>query len=149
MRPSKHSICSAIPRLGGIVILGLLAISTLSVSQAQTQVPGLPSLGQGSGNSLGGLAGGLPSVSQAGPANLAGVIQYCIQNNLLSSGTAGSTQSALLGQVPGGAQSSDYAAGSGGQLDTGNNQTYSLSGVQSQVKQQVCNMVLQQGKSLL
>ena len=131
----------------GIAALSFLALSALSAMQVHAQ--SLPGLGSGTGGALGGLSGGLPSVSQAGPGNLAGVLQYCIQNNMLSSSTAGQTQSALLGQTPGAAQSSDFAAGSSGMLQTGNNQNYSLSGAQSQVKQEICNMVLQHAQSLL
>ena len=130
-----------------IAALGLLAWAALSNSAAYAQ--SLPGLGTGTGGALGGLTGGLPSVSQAGPGNLAGVLGYCIQNNILSSGVAGETQTALLDQTPGAAQSSDYAAGSNGLLQTGNDQSYSLGGAQSQVKQQICKMVLEQAKSLL
>ncbi len=147
MQPFPHGTPSVLRRCCTLAALGFLALSPLSASKAQAQ--SLPGLGSGSGGALGGLSGGLPSVSQAGPGNLAGVLGYCIQNNILSSGVAGQTQTALLGQTPGAAQSSDYAAGSNGLLQTGNDQTYSLSGAQSQVKQQVCNMVLEHAKSLL
>ena len=146
MQPFAHSTSFILPRCRTIAARGLLALSPLSASTVHAQ--SLPGLGSGTG-ALGGLGGGLPSVSQAGPGNLAGVLGYCIQNNILSSGVAGQTQTALLGQTPGAAQSSDYAAGSNGLLQTGNDQTYSLSGAQSQVKQQICNMVLEHAKSLL
>jgi hypothetical protein len=150
MQPSTHRTYSVLQRLCSIAAVGLLALSPLSASRVRAQVQGLPGLGQsGAGNGLGGLSGGLPSVSQAGPANLAGVLQYCIQNNILSSSVAGQTQTALLGQAPGSAQSSGFTAGSSGLLQTGNNQTFSLSNAQPQIKQEVCNIVLQQAKSAL
>jgi hypothetical protein len=64
----------------------------------------------------GGLTGGLPSVSQADPANVAGLLQYCIQSDYLSSGVAGPAESGLLAKLPGAQQNSDYTAGSSGLL---------------------------------
>jgi hypothetical protein len=148
---------SALRRIRGIApfaVLAVLALSVLAAPVALAQLSGVLGSGQSGGtNALGGLAGGLPSVSQAGPANTAGILQYCIQNNYLSSGVAGSTESALLGQTPGADQSSDYASGSGGLLETGNGQSYNLSsitgGMKAQLSQKICDMVLQHAKSLL
>jgi Protein of unknown function (DUF2501) len=121
----------------------------LAVPPVQAQLPG----GLG-GNTLSGLTGGLPSVGQTGPANTAGVLQYCVQNNYLSDGVAAPAKNALLGQVPGASQSSDFKAGSSGLLQTGNGQSFNLGGgtgsdVKSQVTHKVCDMVLQHAKSLL
>ena len=125
-----------------------IAALLLSAPTVQAQLPG------GLGNALGGLGGGLPSVAQAGPANTAGVLQYCVQNNYLSDGVAGPAKNALLSQVPGAGQSSGFKAGSSGLLETGNGQSYNLGGggsggITSQVTHKVCDMVLQHAKSLL
>ena len=135
-------------RVRGIAALAALAMFQLAAQPVQAQLPS----GLG-GNALGGLGGGLPSVTQAGPANTAGVLQYCIQNNYLSGGVAGPAKDALLGHVPGASQSSGFQAGSSGLLQTGNGQSFNLGsgsgGIQSQVTHKVCDMVLQHAKSLL
>jgi hypothetical protein len=100
-----------------------------------------------------GLGGGLPSVTQADPANLAGVLQYCVQNNYLSGGVADTAKDALLAKVPGAQQSSDFTSGSSGLLQTGNGKDYSLCGLsgdlKSQISHKVCDLVLQHAQSLL
>jgi len=53
-------------RVRGIAALAALAMFQLAAQPVQAQLPG----GLG-GNALGGLGGGLPSVTQAGPANTA------------------------------------------------------------------------------
>jgi hypothetical protein len=135
-------------RARGIAAFAAIATLLLSALPVRAQLPG------GLGNALGGLGGGLPSVTQAGPANTAGVLQYCVQNNYLSDGVAGPAKNALLGQVPGSAQSSNFKAGSGGLLETGNGQSFNLGGgdsggITSQMTHKVCDMVLQHAKSLL
>ncbi len=96
---------------------------------------------------------GLPSVNQADPSNIAGLLQYCVQNNYLSSATAGAAQSGLLAKIPGAQQSSDYTAGSSGLLQTGNGKSFDLGSVtgdlKSQVASKVCDAVLQHAQSLL
>src|SRR5262245_38133173 len=113
----------------------------------------LRGLGSGQNGILGGLGGGLPSVTPAAPANIAGVLQYCIQSNYLSKSVAGAAEDALLGKVPGAAQSGDFKAGSSGLLQTGNGKSFNLSSagndLKTQMTHQVCDMVLQQAKTLL
>ena len=119
----------------------------LNCTAAQAQLPG--QLG-----ALGGAAGGLPAVGNAGLGNTAGVLQYCMKNNYLSGGDAGSVSSGLMGQLGGPAKASHdsgFAAGSSGMLQTGQGQEFSLSGsgIKQQVAQKVCDLVLQHAKSLL
>jgi len=135
---------------GPSIIRRLALVATLTLPALVPQPAGAQ-LSGGSNllNGLGGLGGGLPSVTQAAPANVAGVLQYCLQNNLLSQGAAGSTESALTSQLGGATQSSDYQTGTNGMLETGNNQTFNLESAKSQVAQEVCNLVLQHAKSLL
>ncbi len=104
------------------------------------------------GKSGGGL--GLPMVDQAGPANVAGVLEYCVKNNYLAGGDIGSVQDSLLGQLGGvGEAEKDpgYAAGLGGLLDTGGGDSFSLggSGIQETVTEQVCDLVLEHAHSFL
>ncbi|MDA8251878.1 MAG: DUF2501 domain-containing protein [Rhodospirillales bacterium] len=110
--------------------------------------------GQGVAGALGGLGGGLPSVDQASPLNLAGVLQYCVENSLLSGGSAASVRNSLLSKVTGsgGATTdSQYSAGASGLLQTGQGQNFNLGGggLMADLKQKVCDLVLQHAQSLL
>ena len=121
------------------------------LNQLQSAAPSVsvPSAG-GALGALGG--GGVPSVGAASPGNLAGVLQYCIQNNDVSGGSASSVQSQLMSKL-GGQASSDpgYGAGQGGTLQTGPGGGYSLggTGIKQEVTRKVCNMVLQRAQSML
>jgi hypothetical protein len=131
-----------------LVLMGISAVP--ASAQMPTQLPGGVNLGQ-AGNLLGGLAGGnagLPSATQAGPANTAGVLQYCVQNNYLNGGAAGSAKSALLGKLgQSGQNSSGFKQGSSGLLDTGQGKSFSLGGGGS--GDSLKSQVTQHAKSLL
>jgi hypothetical protein len=101
---------------------------------------------------------GLPSVGSASPTNLAGVLQYCMQNNYLGgadAATSGSVQSGLLSKFTGSssppANDSAFSAGSAGELSMGNGQSYALggSGIKAQMTQKVCDQVLKHSQSML
>jgi hypothetical protein len=143
-------------------LLGFAALASLAIpaspasAQLMDQLKGAVGSGQGSGagGALGGLSGGLPSVSQASPSNTAGVLQYCVRNNLVSGSAASSVKDSVVSKVTGsgqGANDSGFQAGNNGLLQTGNGQSFSLSGsgVKEQVTQKVCGMVLEHAKSLL
>jgi len=157
MQPSKRATTFTLRRICGIGAIAAALAVQLAAPPVRAQLSGVLGTGQSGGsNPLGGLGGGLPSVTNAGPANTAGVLQYCVQNNYLSGSTAGSTKDALLAHVPGSSQSSDFTAGSSGLLQTGNGQNFDLGGdsggsggVKSQVTHKVCDLVLQHAKSLL
>ena len=74
------------------VCVALLLGGTPARAQLLNQLQNSMGSGQGSGSgglgSLGGLGGGVPSVNNASPTNLAGIIQYCLRNNYLSGGAA-------------------------------------------------------------
>ena len=124
-------------------ICAALVIGSLSPAQAQ-QLPQLPGMGGGAG-----LAGQmLPSLSSASTGNVAGILSYCVQNNDLQGSAATTTLDALT-HKNGVTSSSAYTAGQQGQLETGSGQSFSLSGVQQQVKTKVCGMALEHAKSLL
>lgn len=130
------------------ILLFLTASALLLAGAAQAQnIPGLG--GQlPSGASSGLLGQALPNVSSAGAANTSGVLSYCVQNNLLQGNAATSALSNLSGRS--GVQSSSaFSAGQQGQLDTGNGNMFSMSGLQDQAKSKLCDLILQHAQSLL
>jgi hypothetical protein len=146
-----------------LVVAGVFA-GTRMVAPAEAQLSNMmPGMGgSGSGMSMpgiGSLGGGVPSVSSASPTNLAGVLQYCVQNNYLggaSASSASSVKDSLLSKFGGGSSSapgsdSGYSSGSSGILDTGNGQTATLGGggLKAEITQKVCAQVLSHSKSLL
>ncbi|RQZ18169.1 DUF2501 domain-containing protein [Burkholderia sp. Bp9031] len=146
-------------------LIGLLA--PFSVAHAQLgdvlkQVGGGDSGSSAGGalGSLGGLGGaltgggGASSLMSGSTGNVAGLLQFCIQNNYLggASGSASSVKDALMGKLGGNASSdSGYTSGASGILDAGNGSKLDLSGggLKQQVTRQICDKVLAQGKSLL
>ncbi|WP_322027058.1 DUF2501 domain-containing protein [Burkholderia sp. BCC1977] len=145
-------------------LIGLLA--PFSVAHAQLgdvlkQVGGGDSGSSAGGalGSLGGLGGaltggGASSLMPGSTGNVAGLLQFCVQNNYLggASGGASSVKDALLGKLGGNASSdSGYTSGASGILDAGNGNKLDLSGggLKQQVAKQICDKVLAQGKSLL
>ena len=105
------------------------------------QAQSLKDLSGALGSVTGG-SGGLPSVDQASPSNLTGVLEYCLKNKYLGGGSA-AAGSSLLGKLTGSGKASDqsaYKAGSGGLLDTGGGDSFSLggSGIKEKVTEQVC-----------
>ena len=139
------------------VALGLLALleglGMPALAQLLDQLKNAPGLGQsGSGGVLGG--GAVPSVNQASPSNIAGLLQFCVRNNYLSGGAASSVKDSLVSKVTGssrGAADSEFKAGNAGMLESGDGQSLSLGGggIKAQVTKQVCDQVLQHAKSLL
>ena len=126
-----------------LLILASLAAAIAGPAQAQ-----LPSLG-----GLGGL-GGLSGISSMGMGNAAGVLGYCLQNNLLGGASGGSSGATSvlsnLTKKPGVAGSSGFTAGQAGNILGGNGGTaMSLANVNSSLKSQACNMVLKQAKTFL
>ncbi len=151
--PVLKRICVGLAVLAvcGAVLLGGTPVRAQLLNQVQHAMGS----GQGSGiGGLGGLGGGLPSVNNASPTNLAGIIQYCIRNNYLSGGAASSVKDSLLGKVTGsrqGSTDSGFRAGNSGLLETGQGQSFGLGGggIKAQVTRKVCSLVLQRAKSML
>ncbi|KVG33752.1 DUF2501 domain-containing protein [Burkholderia diffusa] len=146
-------------------LIGLLA--PFSIAHAQLgdvlkQVGGGDS-GSSAGGALGNLGGlggaltgggGASSLMPGSTGNVAGLLQFCIQNNYLggASGGASSVKDALMGKLGGNASSdSGYTSGASGILDAGNGSKLDLSGggLKQQVTKRICDKVLAQGKSLL
>lgn len=130
-----------------LLLAATISVCTINVGHAQLdQLKGaLGGANSGSGNL------GIPSVAQASPGNLAGVLQYCVKNNMLGGTGASSLSSSLLNKTNGQSQDSGYQSGSRGLLSTGNGQNFSLGGggIKQQITQKVCDLVLQRAKSLI
>jgi hypothetical protein len=136
--------------LSTIAVAQYAAPAHAQLSNMMQNMPGMSSMTGGSS--------ALPSVSSASPTNLAGILQYCVQNNDLggaSATSAASVKDSLLSKFTGSSStpSSDpaYTSGSDGQLQTGSGQTSSLggSGLKGEATKQVCSMVLSHAKSLI
>ncbi len=117
--------------------------------QQQPATP--PAAGQ---SALPGVAGalmgqGLPSLSSAGTDNVAGLLHYCIQNSLVTQAGASSVLGGLLNQGGVSRSSPGFTTGQNGLLQTGNNDTFSLSSLTDQLKSRLCDMILSKAKSLL
>ncbi|WP_459624937.1 YjjA family protein [Burkholderia sp. 3C] len=154
-------------RTGRAIAAGALIGLSLTATGAYAQLGDmLKQAGSGTTQNSGGLAGNLGGLSGLGGAlggggsslmpsslgNVAGVLQFCIQNQYLGGGSAGSVKDQLLGKLGGNPQSdSGFTSGSSGILDAGNGKTLDLSGagVKQQLTKQVCDKVLTQAKSLL
>lgn len=133
--------------------LALLQSAALPASaQMLSQLSDIPGGGKSAGSALGGLSGGLPSLDQSNPSNIAGVLQYCVKNKYLG-GDAESMGSSVVGKLTGSGKASDdsaFKAGSDGLLQTGNGQTFSLGGgLKEEATKRVCDMVLEHAQSLL
>ena len=105
----------------------------------------------GIGNLGSALSGG--SVTSSDSSNVVGVLQFCIKNNYLGGSSASSVKDSLMSKLPGGASNSNssYTDGANGILDTGSGQKLSLGGdgVKQQLTKQICDKILEQGKSML
>lgn len=138
-------------------VITLISIATLAaVTPAGAQFGGLGGSGNGS-SGLSGLAGALgggglmPNLASQSAGNAAGILGYCLKNQLLGGETAGHAQSVLgtlTGQGKVQEQSKAYQAGQNGQLLAGGN-ALSLDDLKGKVKTKVCDMVLQRAKGFL
>ncbi|WP_333981719.1 DUF2501 domain-containing protein [Burkholderia gladioli] len=151
-------------RTGRAVAAGILIGLSLTATGAYAQLGDMlkqagGSATQNSGGlagNLGGLGGALggggSSLMPSSLGNVAGVLQFCIQNQYLGSGGASLVKDQLLGKLGGNPQSdSGFASGSNGILDGGNGKTLDLSGggLKQQLTKQICDKVLTQAKSML
>ena len=143
-----------------LMVVTACGISTFAAIPALAQgLPGMMGVGSNTlsgaagslmGNSSGGGMMGqmLPSLSSSSTSNVAGVLNYCVQNNIIQGSSATSTLSALTGKS-GVTSSSGYQAGEQGDIQSGSSNSFSLSSVDQQVKTKACNLVLQHAQSLL
>jgi hypothetical protein len=158
----KHSI-------GRSVTLTGLALLSLLPALGNAQLEGM--LGKsGHGTGLKGMAGLASSPLASGSmSNVAGLLQYCIGNNVLSADSAGSVKDQLMGKLPGGSQNKDpgYNDGVKGLLHGSNGNLMDLNAMGSMggsggaasaggagdltgdLKKKACDTVLAQAKSFL
>ncbi|MCP3734802.1 DUF2501 domain-containing protein [Sphingomonas sp. RP10(2022)] len=144
-------------RVAAAVLLSLPTIATAQTTAdpvpAATATPaaGAKSLLGQVGGLLGG-GGALPQVGTIGAGNAAGLLGYCVRNKLLGA-TGGQTGAAgVLGRLTGQKDVRTlpgYQAGQAGQVQAANGQTLSLDGLRGQVKNQVCNLVLNRARAFL
>ena len=114
---------------------------TAAVTAATTATQTMAS--QMSGGLVGAL--GVPNLSSTSSSNLAGVLSYCLQNNL-TSGTGASGLVSAVTQKAGVSGSPAYSAGQQGILQAVSNQTAtqqqcSLSTLAQPIRQRVCSTV--------
>ncbi|KAA8999333.1 DUF2501 domain-containing protein [Affinibrenneria salicis] len=157
-------------------ILGMaLALATSSATAAswQDQLNSAASqLGQqesasGNGASSGGLSlsslsgllnGGDNAVSSNTMSNAAGILQYCVKNNIVNNNVA-SVKEQVLGKLGLNTQTeqakqTDYQQGLAGLLNTGSGQQLNLKSLGDtqlgqKVKTKACDVVLKQGKNFI
>jgi hypothetical protein len=119
------------------------AIAASAGGPASAQFPSLPGMG-----GLGGLSG----ISSMGMGNAAGVLGYCLKNNLLGGASAGGATDVLssLTKKPGVAGSTGYTAGQAGNILSGSGgNALSLGSLNGNLKSQACGMVLKQAQKFL
>ena len=135
----------------------LAAAACLSLPAAHAQLGDLLKNSGGTSGAAGGL-GGLESamsgqsLSSGSLGNVTGIIEYCMKNNYLSGSGASSVKDSLMSKLGGSASSdSGYTDGAKGILSSSSGQKVDLSGggMKEQVTKEVCNKILEQGKSML
>lgn len=132
------------------------AANTLSQNSNST------SSSQQSGTSMSALSGllnsGNQSLSANSMTNAAGVLQYCVQNNIVDNNVSSVKDSLLsklgLNNTQKQQETTDYKQGLMGLLNTGSNQQVNLSSLGEtplgkKVKTKACDLVLKQGKQFI
>jgi len=108
--------------------------------------------GLGNAAGLGGALSG-QSVTSGSLGNVAGLLEFCIKNKYLGGDKAASVKDSLMRKLPGGSSSSDsgYSSGTKGILNSSDGSQLDLSagGIKKKATKQICDMVLDQGKSML
>ncbi|MDG6094603.1 DUF2501 domain-containing protein [Acetobacter sp. AN02] len=152
-----------------IAVVAALAVSAPAAAHAQLLGNMIQSATQGatSGamnsltNSTSGLTSGLSgltnglnlsSLASANSGNVSGVLNYCIQNNMLS-GAQGNTATSTLGSLTQQSQISpsnqSYVLGQQGILQTGTGNQVSLSSLDQSARQRLCSLILNKAQSFL
>lgn len=119
---------------------------------AAAGVLGNPDLGASALSAL-----NLPSLFGSSAGNVAGVLQYCVQNNYLKQAKdrANALQQGLLsvaglqGSPTAPTSNSNYANGMAGILQGGEGERFDFGQIQAGLKEKACDYVLQQAPSLL
>ena len=137
------------------------AASQLS-QQNNSNTSATNSTAQNGGLSLGSLTGllngGDKAVSANSMTNAAGVMQYCVQHNVVDNNVKSVKEQVLdklgLSTQTAQTQSTDYQQGIAGLLNTGNGQQLNLQSLSSspmgeKLKTKACDVVLKQGKKYI
>ncbi|WP_227732810.1 DUF2501 domain-containing protein [Yersinia proxima] len=104
------------------------------------------------------LNGGDKALSASTMTNAAGILQYCVQNNVLSANGTTAIKDQLMSKLgitsTENAKSQDYQEGLGGLLKTGEGKSLNLNDLGSEqitekIKTKACDLVLKQGQSFL
>ncbi len=91
----------------------------------------------------------MPALGSDTVGNAAGVLQYCVKNNLLGGDAAG-LKDKLMGKITGQpAQEKGLEAGLGGLLQGGDGKSLNLQSLSGTVKEKACDYVLKNASSLL
>ncbi len=85
----------------------------------------------------------LPNVSSISRGNAAGVLQYCIKHELVSSVVAGTVIDDLT-KTPDVSKSPDFATGEAGQIV--GSKTFAIGTAPAYLQSQACDMVLKQAE---
>jgi len=144
-------------RIRGAAVL-IAALSSVPVAHAQLgdliKHKDVSGMSGGLGNAAG-LSGALSgqSLTSGSLGNVAGLLEFCIKNNYLGGNKAASVKDSLMRKLPGGSSSSDsgYNSGTKGILSSSDGSQLDLSagGMKKQVTKQICDKILDQGKSML
>ncbi|MCF2950664.1 DUF2501 domain-containing protein [Yersinia pestis subsp. pestis] len=104
------------------------------------------------------LNGGDKALSAGTMNNATGILQYCVQNNVLSSDGTTAIKDQLMSKLgisgTEAAKSTDYEEGLGGLLKTSEGKSVNLNDlgtgqITEKIKTKACDLVLKQGKSFL
>jgi Protein of unknown function (DUF2501) len=87
----------------------------------------------------------LPKVSSISVANAAGVLNYCVKNNLVSSTSTDQLLTGLSNKPD--LKSADYMAGHGGQILGDGGKNFAIATAPAYLQSQACDLVLQQAKT--
>jgi hypothetical protein len=146
--------CTRRAQIAGMVIVVFFPFSVAHAQLGDMLKQG-GSTGSGGLGNLGGMGGALSaeSLTSSSTGNVAGVLEFCIKNNYLSGDSASAVKNSLMSKIPGGSSSSDksYSDGSKGILNSSDGKSLDLSGggLKKKVTKQICDKILDQGKSLL
>lgn len=151
----------------GVKLLAAAAVGmALSAPVSADMLGGLKSqatesLG-GLGGSAGGAAGlgnlgaslGLPSIGSGAARNVAGILQYCLQNKYLKAASADNVKNQLMGKLgmesPAKQQEdAGYQQGLRGMLSGSDGSSFDMSKVKDDLKEKACDYVLDNATSLL
>jgi hypothetical protein len=121
-----------------LVILGVACMAGV----ASAQLPSAVSSG------LSAMQSGFPNVGTISTENAAGLLSYCLKNDLIAPAGASSVMGNLM-EKPNIGMSSGYALGEQGKIISANRAPMTFSDIPPNLKGQACEAVLKRGSALL